>query len=450
MSNIIDRPRFDCAIGGALALIRAIPRAVPIVHASIGCAYNYYIGGNAGAGYLGGGYCGATSIPSSNVAEKEIVFGGEGRLEEQIRTTVEVVDGDIYVVLSGCMVEMIGDDIRSVSEQLDLQEGAAPVLAVPTPSFKGNSHHGYDQTLELFAREYITNQAQKISKKVNVFGIIPGNDVFYKGNLKVIKRLLALIGVEANTLIGEGETLADIKGAGDASLNIILSDVYAPLAQKAFKDLHGIPSIREQLPVGFLQSERFLKNVASALQIEAAAALVEATLKAEGETYFDYFERLSDSYNDFDFQRYAVIAADSNYAPALSEYVSDELGWIPHLTLITDPVTQPEEKALRARFENYASGLKPKVFFDPNSASLRHYLADSWERNRNHVYYEPLGPLVLFGSSFDKDLAEESGYPFLNISFPVTSRVIFNRAYAGISGGLTLAEDIFALIVAGR
>jgi nitrogenase molybdenum-iron protein beta chain len=58
------------------------------------------------------------STPSTNVAEKEIIFGGEGRLEEQIRTTVELIDGDLYVVISGCQVEMIGDDIRMVADNI--------------------------------------------------------------------------------------------------------------------------------------------------------------------------------------------------------------------------------------------------------------------------------------------------------------------------------------------
>jgi nitrogenase molybdenum-iron protein beta chain len=445
MSGIIDRPRFDCAIGGALALARAIPRLIPIAHASKGCAYNYYIGGNAGAGYFGGGYCGAVSIPSTNVSEKEVVFGGEGRLEEQIRTTIEIMDGDLYLVVSGCMVEMIGDDVKGVVDNLDFPQ---KILAVSTPSFKGNAHCGYDMVLEVFVREYIVRQEKKKNKKVNVFGLIPGNDVFYKGNLKEIKRMLSLIGVEANTLIGERETLEDIRNAGDAELNIILSDVFAPLTEKAFLETHGIPSMREQLPIGFLQSAAFLKRVGAALGIPEAE--IEKALKNEEEIYFDYFERISDSFTDFDFQRYAVIAADSNYAPGLSRFVSDELGWIPHVTLVTDPLSDEDQKRLKKRFENYASLLKPRVHFDPNTSSLRHYVVDSWERNRNHMYYEPLGPLVLFGSTFDRDFAEEFGYPFLNISFPVTNRVIFNRAYAGVNGGLTLAEDVFALLVAGR
>jgi nitrogenase molybdenum-iron protein beta chain len=445
VSTIIDRPRYVCALGGALALMRAMRRTIPIVHAGAGCAYNYYIGGNAGAGYLGGGYCGATSTPSSNAAEREIIFGGENRLEEQIRTTMEIMDGDLYVVISGCQVEMIGDDIRGVTGNIG---DCGNVLAVQTPSFKGNSQHGYDLLFEKIVRGFIPRQETKKEKAVNVFGIIPGNDVFYKGNLKEIKRVLGLIGVEANTFIGEGETLENFRISGSAALNIVLSDVYAPLTAGAFADVHGIPFIREQMPIGFFQTERFLRNVGKALSIDEETII--SALRLEEEIYFDYFERIADTYNDIDLQRYGFIAADSNYAPALANFISDELGWIPHLAMITDPLTDEDREVLKKRFKNYASGLEPKVYFNTGAQALRHYLADSWERNRNHQYYEPLSPAVIFGSVYERDFAEELGVPLLTVSFPVTSRVVFNKAYAGFNGGLALAEDSFSLLVAAR
>ncbi|MDR2447074.1 MAG: hypothetical protein LBD58_07285 [Treponema sp.] len=446
MSAIVDRPRYTCALGGALALMRAMNRTIPIAHAGAGCAYNYYIGGNAGAGYLGGGYCGAVSTPSTNVTEKEIIFGGEGRLEEQIRATVELIDGDLYIVISGCQVEMIGDDIRAA---VDAIEGLpAPVLAVQTPSFKGNSQYGYDLLLETLVRKYIVKTNAKRKKAVNIFGIIPGNDPFYKGNLKEIKRVLSLIGVDANTFIGERETLDNFRNAGSAELNIALSDVYAPLSAEAFKEVHGIPYIREQFPIGFFQTERFLRNVGEALAIDEA--VVNKSVKAEEEIYFDYFERIADIYNDVELQRYGVVAADSNYAPAISQFISDELGWIPHLTMVTDPVTEENKADLDKRFKNYLSGLEPKVYYDTNASALRHYLAGNWERNRNHIYYEPFSPAVIFGGVYERDYAEELGVPLLSISFPLTNRVVFNKTYAGFNGGLALAEDSFSLLVAAR
>ncbi|MDF2564818.1 MAG: hypothetical protein K0Q53_1213 [Massilibacillus sp.] len=447
MSKYVDRPRFGCAMAGALGVLRAIPRAIPIIHASTGCGYNVYNGTNAGSAYLGGGYCGATSTPSSNIIEKEIVFGGEDRLEEQIKTTLEIMDGDLYVVVTGCMVEMVGDDAESVVKEFAGSENP-PVIAVPTPSFKGNSYYGYDLLLEGLVKQYIVPKEKKEVRTVNILGILPGQDVLWKGNLKEIKRVLQLIGIKANTLFGEGETLQDIQHSAVASLNIIVSDVYGSLTAEAYKEIHEIPFIRTALPVGYLQTEKFLREIGGYFKI--AESVIEKALESERDIYFDYVERIADIYNDVDFQRYSIVVSDANYAPSVSEFLSDELGWLPQLTVITDFLTEQQKQKLERRFEAYASGLKPTVRFDTDTSSVRRYLKDTWELDSNQRYYDSLGPSVILGSVFEKDLSDEFKYPLITISFPVTNRVIMNRAYVGFNGGITLIEDIFTTLVAGR
>ncbi|WP_110955537.1 nitrogenase component 1 [Anaerosinus massiliensis] len=446
MSKYVDRPRFGCALAGALGVLRAIPRAIPIVHASTGCAYNVYNGTNAGAAYLGGGYCGATSIPSSNVLEKEIVFGGEQRLQEQIETTLEIMDGDLYVVVTGCMVEMVGDDAESVVKEF--ADDLHPVIAVSTASFKGNSYYGYDVLLEGLVKQYVIEQKGKDPKKVNILGIVPGQDVLWKGNLKEIKRVLQLIGIKANTFFGEGETLNEIRNSADASLNIILSDVYGALTAEAYAQIHHIPAVRTALPVGYLQTEKFLRKIGQYFKIDES--VIERALEFEKDTYFDYVERIADIYNDVDFQRYGIVVSDANYAPAVSEFISDELGWVPQLTVITDFLTEQQKDKLKNRFENYESGLKPNVKFDTDASSVRRYVRENWEPDSNQRYYDALDPGIILGSVFEKELSAEFKYPLVTISFPITNRVIMNRAYAGFNGGITLMEDIFTTLVAGR
>lgn len=72
----IERPRFSCTLGGALQTITSLPGAVPIIHAASGCGGNLFSTQQA-AGLYGSGFCGGLSMPSSNVSEKEIIFGGK-------------------------------------------------------------------------------------------------------------------------------------------------------------------------------------------------------------------------------------------------------------------------------------------------------------------------------------------------------------------------------------
>lgn len=166
--------------------------------------------------------------------------------------------------------------------------------------------------------------------------------------------------------------------------------------------------------------------------------------------YFDYFERVADIYNDIDMQRYAVIVADSNYAPALSRFVADELGWLPELAVITDFLEEHHKTALEKRFDGWESGLRPAVRFDTDASSVRRYLGELWPRDRNTRYYDALDPGFILGSVVERELSDEFNFPLLPVAFPVTNRVIFNRGYAGIRGGLTLTEDIFGVLVTAR
>jgi nitrogenase molybdenum-iron protein beta chain len=277
---------------------------------------------------------------------------------------------------------------------------------------------------------------------------VPGQDVFWKGNLKEIKRVLHLIGIEANTLFGEGETLEDIKNSADAALNIVVSDVYASLTAEAYQQEHHIPYIRTALPVGYLQTAKFIRVIGKHFAIDENK--INQVLAKEQDVYFDYIERVADIYNDVDFQRYGVVVADANYAPAISEFISDELGWLPQLTVITDFLTEEQKDLLTKRFDGYESGLKPAVRFDTDTSSVRRYLSEIWEKDSNQKYYDSLGPSVILGSVFEKELSDEFQYPLITLAFPVTNRVVFNRTYAGFNGGLTLVEDVFSSLVAGR
>jgi nitrogenase molybdenum-iron protein beta chain len=423
-----------------------MPRTIPIIHGSAGCGGNINMALNAGAAYLGGGYCGGSALPSSNVVERDVIFGGEDRLREQIESTLEIVDGDLYVVVTGCMVDMIGDDAVSVANEF--ARAGKPVIGIPTPSFKGNAFTGYELILKGLIANYITKQEKKDTRRVNLFGIVPAQDVFWKGNLRELKRLLEKLGLGVNTFFGEGETLEDIRNAGAAGLNIAASNNAGIESARFFEETHGIPSLVTPFPIGALAGEEFLRNVGKALSLDAAK--VEKVIAEEKELYYDYFSRIADIYNDADLQRYAVVLGDSNYAPAITRFISDELGWIPELAVVTDVLNDEQQNYAASQFRDLNSGLRPAIRFDSDASSVKRYLREVWPRNRNSRYYDAMNPTVILGSSFERDLSDEFGYPLIPVSFPLTGRCVMNRAYAGFGGGLSFAEDVLSYLVATR
>ncbi|MDP3441887.1 MAG: nitrogenase component 1, partial [Ignavibacteria bacterium] len=199
MSKIIEKPRFSCATGGALSTIAAIDGAVPIIHGGPGCGVQVFYGQSFVSGFRGSGHLGGVAVPSTNTYEKEVVFGGESRLKEQIEKTIELIDGDQYVVLTACTSELIGDDVSGILREFKDEE---TVIYAETAGFRGSSYVGYEILLNAFIDQVVKEQPKK-ENLVNIIGIVPSQDVFWEGNLAEIERILNSAGLEVNTLFND-------------------------------------------------------------------------------------------------------------------------------------------------------------------------------------------------------------------------------------------------------
>ncbi|MDF2925385.1 MAG: hypothetical protein K0R57_4299 [Paenibacillaceae bacterium] len=446
MSNVIERPRFTCAMGGAIGTVQALPRAIPILHTSPGCGGNLAGALSGASGYHGGSYCGGQTLPSSNVAERDIVFGGEERLAEQIENTIKVMDGDLYFVVTGCMVEMIGDDVHRVVK--DFKGGEHPVIGTETTSFKGNSYKGYDYVLQALFRDFTQPALVKDAKTVNLFGIVPLQDVFWKGNIDTLKALLQKLGLTVNTFFGTGETIDNLRYAASASLNIVLSEVYGQDAAQTFQQVHEVPYITVSLPIGDHATTAFLQTVGKAAGVDQA--IIDQVIFQERAYYYEFLQRLSDSYNDLDFQRYATVVGDANYAQAVTRFLADDLGWLPELAIVTDPLLPEDEAKIKASFAGFHSGLTPEVVFDTDASNVIKHINRHWPQSNGQRYYDGFVPGFIAGSVMERDVAEQLKVPLLAVSYPITNRVVLSRAYAGFQGALTLTEDVISLLVSHR
>ncbi|MDR1395249.1 MAG: hypothetical protein LBK52_03635 [Deltaproteobacteria bacterium] len=446
-NTFIERAKSSCALGGAIAAISSLPRAIPIVHASGGCAQTLSVTYNLGSGYKGPGYCSGTMTPTSNLTENHIVFGGEDRLEEQIESTLRVMDGDLYFVVTGCQAEIIGDNAAMVASRF--QDRPAPVLCASTPGFLGDGFKGCEAVLSALAANFIAKSAKKDQKTVNLLGFAPGQDVFFRGNLANLVFLLGKLGIRANTFFGDGESAAKIRDYGRAGHNLVFSAIHGQETAQVFEDVHDIPHLTVDLPVGDTGSEVFLRQIAKPLGIPKAR--LEEVIAQERAYFYSYFQRFFEIYGDLDYQRYAVVSSDINYAFPLIQFVSEDLGWVPHLAAVSEQPPEGEEtERYLQKFETLTAQVRPKVIFEAHTGQLQRHIRESWPQNRNEKYYNSLTPLFILASSLEGSAAQKLGAQFLPVSFPVTNRAVLTRGYTGWRGGLTLAEDIFSSLVAGR
>ncbi len=441
----IERPRFSCVLGGALTTINSLPRVAPIVHASQGCGGNLFSSAFAGSGYLGSGYCGGQSVSSSNIGDSDIVFGGGERLDEQITTTLEMIDADLFVVATSCMTEIIADDVHGVVSCFS--ENGVPIFAIETGGFRGNSYHGYEKVIEGLFLNYIERRDEKDEALVNILGVVPAYDPFFRGDLEEIKRILEALGLKANTFFTNDQTGENIQSAGSASLNIIFSRAYCGELAEKIRETHGIPYFITDLPVGALSTRDFINELQSYIKIDPGTA--GRVLKEEFSTYYKYVDRALDLYADSDFQQYALVAANANSVIPYSKYLVNELGWIPERMFVTDDLADWQKEAVENAFKKQVAG-NAELIFEPSATKIQRSYMQENPQFLSQRYFEKHAPAYLLGSSLEKDFAAALGAKLLTVSFPVMNRLIVDRSYAGFRGGLHLFEDIVSSLVQMR
>ena len=138
MSQIMENPRGGCVLAGINSVLGAINRVCPVLHSGPGCCMQTTAAEQGQSGHKSSYFVSGVSLPSSNMLEKEVVFGGTEKLRTTIQGAVDIIDADAYFILTGCTAGIIGDDIVSVTQEF--QDNGHEVYPIETPGFAGDSN----------------------------------------------------------------------------------------------------------------------------------------------------------------------------------------------------------------------------------------------------------------------------------------------------------------------
>lgn len=430
MSNSIEQPRFSCALAAQQTVV-AIKRAVPILHSGPGCSIKVDSLIGQGEGYAGG-----STVPCTNASESEIVFGGEKKLRGVIDGALKVIDADLYVVLTGCTSDIVGDDIGSVTEEF--KEQGHPIVYAETGGFKSNNYKSHDVVVNAIIDQYVdSHRAEGGIKKglVNVFATVPYQDPYWEGNLAELKRVLTGIGFTVNILFGpESEGLTEWREIPDAALNIVAGTWVGLGVAEHLKDKYGTPFFHfPYLPVGGAETSRFLRQAGQAGGLEKEQ--VEAFIKAEEENFYSHIERTADFMLEFRYglprRFYSIL--DSSYAIGFAKYLINELGILPALQYVIDDAPEEYREGIREQFHHLSDRRSAEVVFETDGGKIAQQIRADDNNSR----------ALILGSGWDRDLARDLKADLLILSVPVQYRLILNCGYTGYNGGLRVVEDIY-------
>ncbi len=437
MTDIIQGPRHGCALG-ALQTVVAIERAIPILHAGPGCGSKLHRGLSRAGGYQGTGYAGADAMPCTNMIEKDVVFGGADKLRDVIAGALKIMDGDLFVVLTGCTAAIIGDDVGSVVNEFSKQ--GAPIVHVETAGFKGDAYKGHELLLQAIIEQYVKPVSEKQQGLVNVFASVPRHDPFWEGDLNELKKLLAGIGLKANILFGfNSGGIKAFDALPAAQFNLVVSPYLGLKTAELLQEKFQTPYLHYPvLPVGATETAKFLRTVAAFAEVSAIQT--EEFIAQQEAEFYHYLVRASDVLTEYQLnqpKRFYNIN-DASYSLAFSKFLVNELGYFPLHQFITEDVPEEYQKTIQGYFQELAPGISSAVTFAQDSRIIEDQIL-----SQNHL----TTPLLL-ATSWELDIAKAIAGLHLSVGLPVIDRLILHHTYVGYHGGLNLVEVIYSRLLA--
>lgn len=426
MSQVTENPKGGCVLAGINSVLGAIDRVCPIYHSGPGCCMQTTAADQGQSGHKSSRFVSSVSLPSTNMLEKEVVFGGTEKLRTTVQGAIDIIDADAYFVLTGCTAGIIGDDIVSVTEEF--QDKGYSVYPIETPGFVGDSNLGYETVWTTMINQVIEEDVPKDDKLVNIFGIIPYHDPFWSGALEEIDRILSALGLKVNTFFTKHQGIETIRKCSGAALNIIINTWLFKGPAKKMEQKFGIPSIRVPgLFVGATDTTKFVRQVAEAMHLDQE--IVDKVIAAEEEYVYDY---LAQSVGGVSWKRFAVVA-DANNAVGITRYLANDFSFTPVLVIVSEPLFRQEDKdRIVAQIEDLEYAKPPKVIFASDQYEINQALREEEEEIT-----------LLIGSSNEREVALEKDIQFILAAFPMNERLVFNRTYAGYRGSLTFTEDLY-------
>ncbi|PKL70272.1 MAG: nitrogenase iron-molybdenum cofactor biosynthesis protein NifE [Methanomicrobiales archaeon HGW-Methanomicrobiales-1] len=203
-----------CVFCGARVVLNPVTDAAHLIHGPIGCAtYTWDIRGS-----LSSGSEMYRNSFSTDMKERDVVFGGEKKLATCIDEVVNKYHPPAMFVYSTCVSGMIGDDIIAVCKAASNLH-AIDIIPVESSGFlSGNKVVGYRAAAVALMQLIKPKEGVTVekTKKLNYLG-----EYNLGGEKWVVERYLQEIGIEINVAFTGDSTVAALKQAPGACLNLV-------------------------------------------------------------------------------------------------------------------------------------------------------------------------------------------------------------------------------------
>ncbi|MBF0762656.1 nitrogenase molybdenum-iron protein alpha chain [Dysgonomonas mossii] len=198
---------------------------------------------------------------STDMQDKNIVFGGEDKLKQAIREAYELFHPKAIAIFSTCPVGLIGDDVHRVARHM-MEEigGDINIFGFSCEGYRGVSqsagHHIANNGLfkNLIGRDDEVRGSLKY--RVNLLGEYNiGGDAFE------LERVFEKCGINLVSTFSGNSTIESFENAHTADLNMVMCHRSINYVAEMMETGFGIPWIKVQ-PIGARSTAKMLRKIA--------------------------------------------------------------------------------------------------------------------------------------------------------------------------------------------
>ncbi len=224
-----------CVFCGSRVVLYPITDALHLIHGPVGCAaYTWDI-----RGALSSGPELHRMSFTTDLREKDIIYGGEQKLERSLLELIKQYQPKAAFVYSTCIVGLIGDDVAAICKRVAAKAGI-PVLPVHSEGFKGTKKDGYKAACDALFQLIGTGSTDGIGPvSINILG-----DFNIAGEIWTIRKYYKKMGIDVvATVTGDGR-IDDIRRCHGAALNVVQCSGSMVHLARMMEEKYGTPQMR--------------------------------------------------------------------------------------------------------------------------------------------------------------------------------------------------------------
>ena len=287
-----------------------IPDCILIEHSPIGCSAihaRFNLGYKMGLARRGK-KVENLQIVSTNLLEKDMVFGASDKLRQSILDAHERFKPKAIFISMSCSTAIIGEDIESIAAEM---EDELNVTVIPLFCEGFRSKHwstGFDISQHGIMRQIVNKKPEKQKDLLNIIALW-GTDYFTE--------ILKPLGLRVNYMI-DMASFDELAQASEAVATATFCHTLGSYMATALEEEYGVPQVNAGQPYGFKGTDDWLRAIAKIMGKEDS---IEDYIKSEHERVLPKIEELRKKLKGVN----GFVATGSSYAHGMISVIR-ELG----------------------------------------------------------------------------------------------------------------------------